>query len=139
MLFLSAEKIIRLESFTVSAAEIWSRWVDWVVQGDNAKYLPALSQLGGEPPVDLYIYLENGWRIKPQEADGLTRVTGNLLVAGDPQANPFVGIDGNYSATVSLEAPVKATAVATGGSALTAEQHNKLMGMVTEIMEYNGP
>ena len=77
-----ANKIITLDTFNVSASQIWSRWVDWVVLSDNSKYLPAFSQIGGVAPIALYIYLENGWKIRPQEVDGLTTITGNLLVQG---------------------------------------------------------
>ncbi len=124
-------KIITLDSFTVSASEIWSRWVDWLVLSDNLKYLPAMSQIGGVAPVALYLYLENGWRVRPQEADGQTSITGNLLVQGG--GNPCVPTIGNFASQVFLEMPVSAQAIeVTSGSGLSTEEHSKLMGLPDE-------
>ena len=129
--FDSTNKVITLDSFNTSSSEMWSRWVDWAALTDNLKYLPAFSQLGGVAPVALYIYLENGWRVRPQEADGLTTVTGNLLVQGG--GNPFLPTIGNYASQVFLETPVSAQAIeVTSGSGLSTEEHNKLMNTAEE-------
>jgi hypothetical protein len=122
-------KIIQLDTFSVSASEIWSRWIDWVVLSDNAKYLPAFSQLGGVAPVALYIYLENSWKVRPQEANGITGITGNLLVQGG--GSPIAATVGSFQVLVNLEAPIAAQAIevntgsavnqATVQSALTAQ------------------
>ncbi len=129
--FDATSKVITLDSFSTSASEIWSRWVDWIVLSDNLKYLPAFSQLGGVAPVALYIYLENGWRVRPQEADGQTIVTGNLLVQGG--GNPFISTIGNFASQVFLETPVSAQAIeVTSGSGLSTEEHNKLMDLPDE-------
>jgi len=124
--FDAANKVITLDTFNVSASEIWSRWIDWFVLSDNLKHLPAMSQIGGVAPVALYLYLENGWTVRPQESDGLTTVTGNLLVQGG--GNPFIPTIGSYASQVFLETPVAAQAIeVTSGSGLSTEEHNKLM------------
>jgi len=112
ILFNAAEKVITLDSFSVSASEIWSRWIDWSATGDNSKYLAAMSQVGGVAPIALYLYLENGWKVRPAEADGLTTVSGNLLVQGG--GNPFLPTVGAYASQVFLETPVAAQAIAVG-------------------------
>ncbi len=123
--FDTSNKVIILDSFNVSVSEIWSRWIDWVALSDNSKYLPALSQLGGVAPVALYIYLENGWKVRPQEASGLTTVTGNLLVQGG--GNPFVPVLGSFSSQVFLESPLAAQAIeVNSGSGLDVGQDEKL-------------
>ena len=109
-------KIVQLDSTSVSAATIWSRWVDYVVLSDNSKYGEVMTQLGGVAPVDLYIFMENGWRVRPLEADGVTTITGNLLVTGG--GSPIAQTLGNFNVLVNMETPVKASAieVSTGGS-----------------------
>jgi len=94
--------------------------VDWVATSDNAKYLPAFSQLGGVAPVALYITLENGWKVRPMEAAGQTTVTGNLLVAGG--GSPFVATVGTFASQVVLESPLSAQAIKVNtGSGVTAQ------------------
>jgi hypothetical protein len=119
--FDAANKIIQLDTFSVSASEIWSRWIDWVVLSDNAKYLPAFSQLGGVAPVALYIYLENSWKVRPQEANGITSITGNLLVQGG--GSPIAATLGTFQVLVNLEAPIAAQAIEvnTGSGVLSSD------------------
>jgi hypothetical protein len=119
--FDAANKIIQLDTFSVSASEIWSRWIDWVVLSDNAKYLPAFSQLGGVAPVALYIYLENSWKVRPQEANGITGITGNLLVQGG--GSPIAATLGTFQVLVNLEAPIAAQAIEvnTGSGVLSSD------------------
>jgi len=124
--FDATNKVITLDSFLVSASEIWSRWIDWFVVSDNLKHLPAMSQIGGVAPVALYLYLDNGWKVRPQESSGQTTVTGNLLVTGG--GNPFIPTVGAFDSQVFLETPVAAQAIeVTSGSGLSTEEHNKLM------------
>lgn len=114
-------KVIGLDSFLVSTATLWSRWVDWLVLSDNLKYLPAFSQLGGVAPVPLYITLENGWKIRVQEADGTTKITGNLLVSD--LSDPLTPTLGTWNTQVIIEAPLAAQAIAVNsGSGLDAAQ-----------------
>lgn len=72
-------------------AEMYSRWKDWVLAG-NAGFLPAFSTVGGDiPAIPLYLFLENGWRIVPQDADHSLTVAGGILEVqggGDPFVDP---------------------------------------------------
>jgi len=121
-------KIVQLDSTSVSAATIWSRWVDYVVLSDNSKYGAVMTQLGGVAPVDLYIFMENGWLVRPLEADGITTITGNLLVAGG--GSPIAQTLGNFNVLVNLETPVKASAI-NSGSSLTPLQQSQLAELWT--------
>jgi hypothetical protein len=113
IIFDPTNKIVQLDSTSVSAATIWSRWVDFVALSDNAKYGEVMTQLGGVAPVDLYIFMENGWRVRPLEADGITTITGNLLVTGG--GSPIAQTLGNFNVLVNMETPVKASAIVVNG------------------------
>ena len=127
-------KIIQLDRTTVSEQELWTAFVDWSVLSDNLKYGIGMTQLGGFEPIALYIYLELGWKIRPIEADGITTVTGNVLVQGG--GSPIVSTVGNWNVLVNMETPVKATAIEVNtGSGLTTAQANQLAGI--EVVNRN--
>lgn len=114
-----AAKRIILDSTAVTAAQIWIAWIDWVAASDNAKYLPALKQVGGDelgsglaiPP---YIFLLNGWRVRPMESSHTLVITGNLFVDGG--GIPLVQTLGTYNVSAQFTVPVQAQAILTGGS-----------------------
>ena len=125
-------KVIGLDSFNVSVNTLWSRWADWAILGDNLKYPPAFSQLGGDVPVPLYVTLENGWKVRVQEADGETKITGNLLVSD--LSSPFTPTLGTWRTQVILEAPLAAQAIAVGTTpALSAAESAALLQVGTII------
>lgn len=106
---------------TLDVKNLWSRWVDWVLTGDNSKYLPAMSQLGGNDidltagtSIPIYIYLLNGWKIKPKEANHTLNVTNGILLV-DGGGDPFNNTTGAYTVRINFQQPVQAIGVATGG------------------------
>lgn len=110
---------IVLDSAAVTAAEIWSRWVEWVALGDNSKYPAALRQVGGDELgsgllIPAYYFLQGGWRARPMEASHTLVITGNLFVDGGGQ--PVVQTLGAFNVSVQYTVPVQAQAVATGGA-----------------------
>lgn len=113
-----AEKRIILDTNSVTATELYSRWCDWVVLSDNLKYLPAFRSTGGDdlgsglriPP---YYFLMNGWRVRPMEANHNLTITGNLFV--DEGGVPVVSTVGTYQVNVNYTVPVQAQAISTGG------------------------
>lgn len=119
----SARRII-LDSAAVSAAELWTAWVNWQALSDNSKYLPAFKQVGGDdlgsglsiPP---YMFLLNDWRVRPMEMNHSLVITGNLFVDGGGQ--PVVNTLGQYNVAIQLTVPVQAQAFATGGIGPSAE------------------
>lgn len=111
-------KIIQLDTFSVSEREMWTAFVDWAVQSDNLKFGVGMTQLGGLAPVALYITLATGWRIRPLAQAGITSITGNVLTTeGTSPIEQAVG-----AVQVNLETPVKAVAISTGQSGLTAAE-----------------
>ena len=152
--FNASTKIIQLDSASVSAATIWSRWVDWFCTSDNSKYLPAMEVIGGNQVdgsiyIPSYFYLLDGWRIRPMESNHNLEITGNIIVQGG--GDPIVNTVGTYQVNVRFTVPVaaqlvgniptasqKAAAVlaATVENSLTFEemfriQHSALTGKVT--------
>ncbi len=123
MIFDPANKRIILDTASVTASQIWSRWADWVAASDNGKYLPALSQVGGDDlgsglSIPIYIFLLNGWRVRPMESSHQLIITGNLFVEGG--GVPVVNTLGNYNVSTQYTVPVQAQAVSTGGSSVSA-------------------
>jgi len=123
MIFDPVAKRIILDAATVTAAQIWSRWVDWIASSDNAKYLPALNQVGGDDlggglSIPVYIFLLNGWRVRPMESSHQLTITGNLFVEGG--GVPVVNTLGDFNVSAQYTVPVQAQAVATGGSGASA-------------------
>lgn len=124
-------KLITLSSGTVALGvrDLWSRWVDWLLSSDNAKYLPAMASVGGNPvdagagtSIPIYVFLQNGWRIRPQEANHTVNVSDGVLLV-DGGGDPFVNTVGSFVVRVNYQQPVQAITVSTsggGGSAPSA-------------------
>jgi hypothetical protein len=116
-----------LDSAGVTAAEIWSRYVDW--HEANPQWPLAFRQVGGDdlggglsiPP---YYFLLSGWRVRPMESSHNLTIIGNLFVEGG--GVPVVGTLGTYQVNVNYTVPVQAQGIATGGSGLSAEQATML-------------
>ena len=123
--FNGTTKTISLSSGTVtmSVVDLWSRWVDWVLTGDNSKYVIAFETVGGNDvdvsqgtTIPIYAFLLNGWRIRPQEATHTLNVTGGiLLVSGG--GDPFLDTVGSFQVRINYSQPVQAITVSTGGGA----------------------
>lgn len=59
--FDGAAKTITHSGGTLSVAEMWSRYVDWLAVGDNSKYGDLLTTVGrDENDIPLYVFLEPG-------------------------------------------------------------------------------
>lgn len=122
-----ATKRIILDSVTVTATEIYSRWVDWAAEDDNLKYGLVVRSVGGDdlggglfiPP---YFFLQDGWRVRPIESNHDLLITGNLFV--EEGGVPVVRTIGVFQVNVNYTVPVQAQAFSTdgAGSAPTAAQ-----------------
>lgn len=132
--FNGSSKVITLSSGTTSVVlyDLYSRYKDWLLAG-NAGYALAMSTVGGEwinqsqgTKVPLYLFLLNGWKIKPQEADHTLAITdGTLLVDGG--GDPFIDTTGDYVVRVNYQQPVQAIGYSTSGAGgLTTEQATRL-------------
>ena len=112
-----AAKRIILDSASVSAAQIWSAWVDWHEANQQwplAFQLVGGNALGGGLFIPPYFFLMNGWRVRPMEASHNLTITGNLFVDGG--GVPVVGTLGTYQVNVNYTVPVQAQGISTSGS-----------------------
>jgi hypothetical protein len=137
--FDAANKVIMLDSYNVSEKQIWSAYVDWSVLSDNLKYGVGLTQIGGFAPVALYIFLQLGWKVRPKEADGITTITGNLLVQGG--GSPIAATIGSFNVLVNMETPVLSTAIEVAAPALTSEQSAQITAIeaaANDIRDFKG-
>ena len=115
--FDTARKHIVLDSASVTAAQIWSRWVDWVA--DNQQWPLAFQLVGGIalggglfiPP---YYFLQSGWRVRPMEANQNLLIEGNLFVDGG--GVPVVSTLGTFQVNVNYTVPVQAQGISTSGA-----------------------
>ena len=138
MTFDGANRRIILNSTSVTASEIWSRYMDWLgADSNNAKWGLAMTQVGGDDLggglyIPIYVFLTNGWRVRPMEANHQLTITGNLFVAEG--GSPLVNTLGNYNVIAQYTVPVQAQAMATSGGSggLTAEQATQLMKTATK-------
>jgi len=119
--FDGASKLIVLGVGTtgVVLADLYSRWKDWLLTG-NAGWALAFDTVGGDPIdagtlVPLYLFLKNGWRIRPQEATHTLKVTDGILVVSGG-GDPFVNTLGAYSVRVNFSQPVQAFGYSSTGS-----------------------
>lgn len=138
MIFDGANKRIVLTSTSVSASQIWTEYMVWLADdSNNAKWGLAMTQVGGDDLggglyIPVYIFLQNGWRVRPMEASHALTITGNLFVAEG--GSPLVNTLGNYNVIAQFTVPVQAQAMATSGGSggLTTEEHTKLMATATK-------
>ena len=119
IVFDPSSKRIILDTTSVSAAEIFSRWEDWAALSDNTRYGAVMTHVGGDDLggglfVPNYIFLQNGWRVRPMESNHSLNITGNLFVAGG--GVPVVNTLGNYNVAVQYTVPVQAQGIATTGT-----------------------
>jgi hypothetical protein len=114
----SAKRFI-LDGTSVTAKSLYVAWVDWMAVSDNSKYLPAFrtaggDDLGGGLSIPPYYFLQNGWRVRPIEANQTLVIDGNLFVDGG--GDPVVPTLGVYQVLVKSVVPVQAQGISTSGS-----------------------
>lgn len=115
--FDTARKHVVLDSASVTAAQIWSRWADW--HGSNTQWPLAFRQAGGDALggglyIPSYYFLSNGWKVRPMESSHNLTITGNLFVEGG--GVPVVSTLGVYQVNVNYTVPVQAQGISTSGS-----------------------
>jgi hypothetical protein len=87
-----------------------------------------MKQVGTDPidpgtwtAIPTYIFLQNGWRVRPQESNHTLAVGGGILLV-DGGGDPFVNTVGIFMVRINYQQPVQAIAISTsgGGSGATA-------------------
>lgn len=121
-------KTISLTSGTVilDVRDLWSRWVEWFLTGDNSKFIRAFDFVGGETIdqtagtfIPIYAFIKNGWKIKPQEANHTLNVVNGILIQ-EGGGDPFLNTLGNYIVRINYSQPVQAITVAVAGDVSTS-------------------
>lgn len=104
-------KTITHSGGTLSVAEMWSRYVDWLAVGDNSKYGSLLYTVGRDKDdIALYVFLEPGVRIVVADNTLPTVVTDGVLKTSD-DSDPFGGAVVN----VRYDKPVSAIGYSSNG------------------------
>lgn len=89
-------KTITHSGGTLSVAEMWSRYVDWLSVGDNSKYGDLLTTVGrDENDIPLYVFLEPGVTIVVTNNTLPTNVVDGVLKTrsgGDPFGGAVVNV-----------------------------------------------
>jgi hypothetical protein len=125
-IFNGPSKLITLDTGVTSlnVQQLWSEWVRWHATSDNGKYLPAMRLLGGDAidavagtSVPFYVYLQNGWRVKPQEANHTLGVSGGILLV-DGGGDPFVNTTGGFTVRILYQQPLEAINIGLNASAI---------------------
>ena len=123
-------KVVSITTDTeLDVKDLWSRYVDWFLTSDNSKYGEAMLQVGGNDidpvagtSIPVYIYLQNGWKVKPKESNHTLNVTNGILLTDD-SSTPYQATTGTYNVVIRDQQPVQAIGVATGGGTTTAPQY----------------
>jgi hypothetical protein len=106
---------------SISAAQIYSRWKDWVATGTNAKYQQAFNTVGGDPLggsifITPYFFLTNGWKLRPYPHDHTLVISENLLT--EDNSSPFSFPSGGFAIEVVRQFALKTETVDGSGNPL---------------------
>lgn len=117
----------------IDVKDLYSRWKDWVM-ASGGPFLQGMSVVGGDPIdetagiyVSTYVFLENGWFIRPAEESHTVKVYNGILLTATGD-DPFVPTSGAYNVQIKYSQPVatQAVIVETGVSGLTEEESTQL-------------
>lgn len=103
--------------------DLYSDWKEWMLTSSNSKYLQAFSTTGGDElslTLNLgdYYFLENGWKIRPYEANHELTIIGNLFTRDS--LSPFVVTLGNFNVSIRSNY-ASLTQTTAGGGGVSAD------------------
>lgn len=127
--FNGEQKIISITgtNFSIEVGDVYSRWKEWSLL--NQQFEQAFSVVGGDPlpggrSLGFTFFLENGWRIRPREADHTLDVVGNLFTRDG--SSPFIQTLGNFNVLVRQSVSNLVDVVYSSGGGGTAVNVNDI-------------
>jgi hypothetical protein len=117
--------------------DVYSNWKEWSLTDINAKFLSALSVVGGDPLPGARIlgstfFLENGWRIRSWDGDHILTITGNVFTReGEDPVLPSLG---NNKITVNFNT----STLVEGGRQVGAELGIDSVIQIDEVWKLHG-
>ena len=114
-IFDGAERLITMTGdFEIDVKDMYSRWKEWVKNTDEGKNAMAFLSVGGDTvdaaagtEIPAYIYIQNGWTIRPQESDHTLIVVNGILLR-DGGGDPFEDTVGAFTVRINYQQPVQA-------------------------------
>ncbi len=113
-----------------------------------------MAQVGGNDidtaagtKIPIYVFLQNGWKLKPQEANHTLNVGDGILLV-DGGGDPFIGTTGSFVVRINYQQPVQAISFDAGGGGggtipaellLMLEQFLTIEGYKTGVIAENSP
>jgi len=111
--------------------DIYSAWKEWIQIGNNAKFLPALRTIGGDPTIEQkvvapYFFLMNGWKIKPYSWNHTLNLIGNLFVDNSEiyGSNAIIPPDGYFTVLVNMSTTSDASRLLVGSGVTTQDKED---------------
>jgi hypothetical protein len=119
--FDGAERLITLSGdFDLDVKDLYSRWKEWLKDTDGAKTIIAFEAVGGNEidaaagtEIPAYVYITNGWTIRPQELDQTLNVINGILLR-EGGGDPFEDTVGAFTVRINYQQPVQAISVGIG-------------------------
>jgi hypothetical protein len=120
--FDGAERLITMSGtpYEIDVKDMYSRWKQWAKDTDGAKNAMAFDSVGGNvidaaagTAIPAYIYIKNGWGIRPQEVDHTLNVINGVLLR-EGGGDPFEDTVGAFTVRVNYQQPVQAISVGIG-------------------------
>ncbi len=119
--FDGAERLITLSGdFDLDVKDMYSRWKEWLKDTDGAKNIIAFLAIGGNEidpvagtEIPAYVYITNGWTIRPQEVDQTLNVINGILLR-EGGGDPFEDTAGAFTVRINYQQPVQAISVGIG-------------------------
>jgi hypothetical protein len=121
--------------FDLDVKDLYSRWKEWLKDTDEAHNIIAFEAIGGNEidpvagtEIPAYVYITNGWTLRPQEADHTLNVINGILLR-EGGGDPFEDTTGAFTVRINYQQPVQAISVGIGNiySDITNIQATRLL------------
>lgn len=116
--------------------DVYSEWKQWV-RTTGLQYLPALSSIGGEQiDASSYVgdtyFLENGWKIRPDERNHTLTIEGNIYTRdGSDVTVPTIG---NYNVSIMFKVSQLVQTTNLSGGGLTTVDADAIAATVSSAL-----